>query len=182
MKCPVCLDDTVVDAVFPFDCGHLVCTKCDRQLFRRAEDRCPMCRSGRLPEVSNHLESSDVAARVARREEELAQQQASHGETTRMVVFFPVEGATNSQHVVAPVQEELLGQQQANHGTMPTSTPINPLHDVDSTRAIDALVNTHNTSLSEFFMAVAALRSSLHGGASLQLRVRRVRRGSTDQM
>ena len=52
-ECPVCMDpfgSGPHTKVCPFECAgmpHAVCRKCDRTLFLRHADQCPMCRAGR---------------------------------------------------------------------------------------------------------------------------------------
>ena len=50
-ECPVCMETFTQfgprSRVKAFGCSHATCRACDDSLFRRADDRCPMCRSSR---------------------------------------------------------------------------------------------------------------------------------------
>ena len=48
-ECPVCLEE-MHTIVYPFNCTdvrHGLCRSCDRKMFTRHDDRCPLCRASR---------------------------------------------------------------------------------------------------------------------------------------
>ena len=155
-QCPVCLDDTVVNPLFPFDCGHPLCRSCDSQLFSRADDRCPMCRQPRTQDSVGSNVRNLVPELAQRRAVMLAQRQSEAGSRPG-VIFFPAQGmlevdATNfvvAAH--ADPQEDTLQQHvpESLHAVLSSSQVAD---------AVGALVNASNVSISEFYVAVAALR------------------------
>ena len=107
MDCAVCLD-TIVDFVFPFDCGHPICETCDKELFARADDRCPTCRGPRLPDSIYERTSStgvrssdtDVSALVRRRSGAIAQRDAELTAVVpvvTVVIFFPLQAPVDAR-------------------------------------------------------------------------------------
>ena len=160
-QCPVCLDDTVVDPIFPFDCGHPVCSKCDKELFCRADDRCPMCRKARLQDsVDAHCAALNRSNEMQRREDAIAQRR--NEETAQSgFIFFPVQATVEVDATDFMVHEDVF--RDGPSGDLVRVQHYHALGDSNVSNAIGALVNAGNIPLSEFYMAVASLRASSHG-------------------
>ena len=70
-NCPICLEEMQLDGlrtvVYSFDCAggqfHAVCRACDRRLFSRWHDSCPICRA---PRTEGSIESHGSIHRGAR--------------------------------------------------------------------------------------------------------------------
>lgn len=162
VQCPVCLDDTIVNPTFPFDCGHSVCSKCDKELFCRADDRCPMCRNARLWEsVDAHCADINSSNDMQRREDAIAQR---HDEATARpgVLFFPVHPMAEvdaTDFIVS--QSRLVSEGAGVLHNPPVLQSLGRNGDSSSvSSAIGALVNAANVPLPGFHVIVASLRSS----------------------
>ena len=149
-ECPVCL--TVKNPIFPFNCGHGVCDSCDSELFCRADDRCPTCRSSRLQEsVQERLGSSGMAQR---RQDAIAQREANNSMSG--MIFFPSEGIIEVNMSQFIVRED---DEVEPHREEPRPS-VSIMNDNRVRDAVGALINAERTPLGEFFVAVAALRSA----------------------
>ena len=166
VQCPVCLDDTVVNPTFPFDCGHPVCSKCDKELFCRADDRCPMCRNARLWEsVDAHCADINSSNDMQRREDAIAQR---HDEATARsgLLFFPMHPMVEvdaTDFIVS--QSRLISEEGGALHNPPVLQSMGRNGDSSDSSssvssAIGALVNAANVPLYGFHVAVASLRSS----------------------
>lgn len=148
-ECPVCL--TVQHPKFPFDCGHFVCKSCDSELFCRADDRCPTCRSARLQESVQELMHSTEMAR--RRQDAIAQREANNRAVSGMI-FFPSTAVVEvdmSQFIA--VEEDDMDPHREEQRPLHRITNGNSVRD-----AVGALINAERVPLQQFIAAVAALR------------------------
>lgn len=156
-QCPVCLDDTVVNPLFPFDCGHPICRSCDSQLFSRADDRCPMCRQPRTQDSVDSNVRNLVPELAQRRAVMLAQRQSEAGSRPG-VIFFLAQGMLE----VDATDFVVAAHAEPREDTLQQLTP-DSLHAALSSSqvadAVGALVNASNVPISEFDISVAALRS-----------------------
>lgn len=169
LQCPVCLDDTVFNPLFPFDCGHEICRRCDAELFSRADDRCPMCRQPRTQDsVDSNLRG--VMPYIAQRRSVALAQRQSESAARQPVLFFPAEGiiAIDATDFVVAAHAHVDADNALNEQEVRLA-----LSSSQVSTALGALVNASETPLSEFYIAVAALRSQ-RGNAAQRL-VRRSR-------
>ena len=151
-QCPVCLEDTVVNPIFPFDCGHPVCSKCDKELFCRADDRCPMCRKARLQDsVDAHCASLNISNEMQRREDAIAQRR--NEETAQSgLIFFQLQGMVEVDATDFMVQEDT--SRDSPSGDLVRVHHYHALRDSNVSHAISALVNAWHVPLSEFYTQV----------------------------
>lgn len=101
--CCVCLEPLCDwNRAFPFGCGHDICTSCDFELFQRADDRCPMCRSQRTREsVAAHTSRCRAQKPDTLQQREAAQTARSEAS----VMFFPIDPPLEIQYTMfRPVQ------------------------------------------------------------------------------
>ncbi len=64
-ECPVCFEDaacTDLEMIHPFSCGHAICVSCDRQMARRVQNRCPVCRTARVGMTQEQADPVDDSA------------------------------------------------------------------------------------------------------------------------
>ena len=87
VECPVCMERTVDDRspVRSFGCSHVICNKCDDELFVRADDRCPTCRAPRTAE-SKASQMLDGASALRRSQ---AMMEGAENNPQPFRVFFP---------------------------------------------------------------------------------------------
>lgn len=149
-ECPVCL--TVKDPTFPFDCGHGVCDACDSELFCRADDKCPTCRAARLSDsISSRMSSP---AFNQRRERALAQREM--GNSNSGMIFFPAAGIIEidaTDFIVREERDEVQEEERPRNTSRIMTDPR--IRDV-----VGALINAQRVPMSEFYLAVSALRAS----------------------
>ena len=148
LECPVCL--TVQDPIFPFDCGHFVCRACDRELFSRADDRCPSCRAARLPDSTAEYLGS--GATMMRRHSEIARR-AVESEVHAASMFFPAAHAVvvDASDFVASEDGAPAQPSRANRSQ---SVDLGPT--VES--VVSALLNAHRVPLTAFHNTASSLR------------------------
>lgn len=153
LECPVCL--TVQDPIFPFDCGHFVCRGCDRELFSRADDRCPSCRKPRLSESTAEYLGS--GATMMRRHSEIARR-AVESEVHAVgsagpSMFFPAANI-----VVVDASDFLVSEDEApaqpSRANRSQSVDLGPT--VES--VVSALLNAHRVPLLAFRNTASSLR------------------------
>lgn len=90
-ECPICFESlTEANRTRPFSCVHVLCAKCDLEMYSRAQDRCPICREQRSEVSRMNLASADL---MHRRVRALAEEQAQR--VAVGVLFFPVEPAVD---------------------------------------------------------------------------------------
>lgn len=178
IECAVCLD-TIVYHMFPFNCGHPICDKCDTELFARADDRCPTCRQPRLQDSIEQRVGSRIPPNILQRRSD-AIAQRNHEQSVRAipVLFFPVEGLievhTSNFFTVDEnsEDEQLPDQRHRRHRPHRPHRPQQPdsrdEHNVQSgvildgrvRAAIGALINASEMSMAEFSAAMGALRAT----------------------
>ena len=115
VECPVCMERTVDDRspVRSFACSHVICNKCDDQLFVRADDRCPTCRAPRTEE-SKARQMLDGASALRRSQ---AMMERAENNPQPLSVFFPsvpVEELT-VQHALL-IRSPSRGEDEARNG------------------------------------------------------------------
>ena len=157
-ECPVCMERTVDDrvSVWSFGCSHAICKKCDEQLFVRADDRCPMCRSPRTEESKARrlLCGADALCRSQ------AMMERAQNDPQTTTVFFPsvgVEEVTIQQTLL--IRPPVHGEDDSSDspGVMVTVSD----HPIMQDPAIQHVVRALTTvgTISEFFQATDELRS-----------------------
>lgn len=149
VECPICFESTVSNTRSPvrsFNCSHVICDKCDAQLYVRADDKCPCCRAERT-EGSKRLLANDANG-IAR-----ARAMAARAEE-RGTVFFstvPVETFTLTQASV-------LFENPAARDDVIERSLVLAAADPNVRHVVEALNSVG--SIAEFLQAAAALRGS----------------------
>jgi hypothetical protein len=93
-ECPVCLEPTVDDnfrrnPVSAFSCSHFTCRDCDKQLFIRLDDKCPLCRAQR----TEHSTTRHMMCATNSAVRSIATLERARQSSQGFSVFFPARSA-----------------------------------------------------------------------------------------
>ncbi len=147
-----------------FDCCHVICSRCDDEMFTRADDRCPVCRAERTRESIREQCVSNQVARNAAAAQRSGQRAADMG-----VLFFPVENISEFYlpYLLLERGERTSTEASAGGGTE-ESDPNSTVPPIDTVAAISnnplvnsvvhGLLNPSSVPLPQFFQSVAELR------------------------
>lgn len=160
-ECPVCFERTEGDRVprTSFDCCHVICDRCDDEMFTRADDRCPVCRAARAQAsireqcVSNQVARNAAAAHI--------HNQQSGG----MLLFFPVEPMSEMAlpHFILERHERTSTEVPSVAAVAPSvaaslNTAASIANDPLVSSVVHGLLNPSSVPLSQFFESVGELR------------------------
>ena len=160
-ECPVCFERTINDRrpVRSFGCSHIICNKCDDELFMRADDRCPSCRAPRTEESKARQMLSGEHA-LQRSQAMMERANAQH--TQPFSIFFPsvaVEEITMQDALLIHPHILSSGAGDGGHtaGLMAAASDLPIMQDSAIRHAVRALISVG--TINEFLQAANTLRS-----------------------
>jgi hypothetical protein len=150
-ECAVCLEELRTEgdraATKSFNCTHLICTNCDQELYKRADDRCPMCRASRTrASVSAHAGDNDRLRREA-----MARRHEEQGGVTA-TIFFPV---SDVEHITIEAFRDFTGS--LTESRQPELS--GPANDPDVRGVVSGLLHVESVPINQFFALTGSLRA-----------------------
>eukprot|EP00966_Prymnesium_polylepis_P203681 4718825-Prymnesium_polylepis.3 len=150
-ECAICFENmlTVGDraATKSFACSHFICVRCDEELYKRAEDRCPTCRASRTrASVQARAGNNDCIRRNA-----MARRIQEQGGVTA-TIFFP---AGNVEELTLNAFRQFT-QALTEGGQVESSGPAS---DPDVRRVLAGLIHVESVPLNEFTALTGSMRA-----------------------
>lgn len=143
--------------VRPFACEHVICDSCDKELFVRADDRCPMCRALRSERSrEGHMLSAESAFQRSQ-----AMMQRVQNIPQPMSVFFasvPVAELTSTNRLLTVPRFDDTGDGGNSSHLLVVTSRSSIMQDPSIQHALRALTSVG--SIADFLRAADTVRST----------------------